>query len=429
MASNSSFVDKHAYFKSLPAALAPREVAQNLSPREDVEWMRGDPIVMQTQVSQHFSDWFKKAAEAQGWDFSDARLTSIYWSDRSNDPVPAAISRTVRAVAWGVMFFFIPLAVLVAWRITRRARYLSDAVDQLAAGNYNVRVPATGRDEIGRLGRQFNHMVEALEDREKLRSAIRVAAQLQAKLLPEAPQDLPNLDIAAANRMCERIGGDYYDFVRKNGDLWIVAGDISGHGLEAGLLMSAARANVRLLVTLGNDPLTVLKKLNRRLVKDFAGGYFLTLALMKVNLQTLEYEHVSAGHEPTLLLSNGDIHRFQTTCPPLGLFKELPCKRTAETGRFHKGDRLLMSTDGLRECFNANEEELGHGPIHETLRREGENANELTRDFMDLVERHRDGYEFQDDLTLVMVNITGEGQDAQANLIEEEAHALVSAPV
>src|SRR5258708_20591950 len=82
-------------------------------------------------------------------------------------------------------------------------------------------------------------------DHQRLREELRKAGEIQASLLPQTLPDLPGYDLAASNRLCSTVGGDYYDFLLDRGPLLLALGDVSGKGTAAALLMAMLRAAVR----------------------------------------------------------------------------------------------------------------------------------------------------------------------------------------
>lgn len=362
-------------------------------------------VFAQFPVARLFTPEFKAEARRQGWDFSDVRLSAEYRPDPASGrfPITALYWLAVRMTA--VLVVLAPFFLLFGLLITGRVRHLRDVLVRIATGDYTARAKVWGADEIGQLADHCNLMAEGLQERARLRSEINVAAQVQNSLLPAAPPILPGIEIAATNLMSNRVGGDYYDFIRRGKHLWIVSGDISGHGLESGLLMAAARATVRLFVDEGADPVELLQKLNRRLNLDLSGGNFMTLAILVLDTETWRASYLSAGHEPALHGRGPVVRRLETTAPPLGLFPELALRRPVEEFRLEPGDRLLMPTDGLRECLDPDDRIMGHEPIVRVLRRPDLAAQDVVSELLGVANNHRRGRPWEDDLTLISLRL------------------------
>lgn len=364
-----------------------------------------DFVYAQFPVARLFTPEFKRQATTQGWDFSDVRLSAEYRPDTQNNRYPVAALYWLAIRMTFVLIVLTPFFLAFGLLITGRVRHLRDVLVRIAAGDYSARAKVWGADEVGQLADHCNLMAEGLQERARLRSEINVAAQVQHSLLPAAPPVLPGIEIASSNLMSNRVGGDYYDFIRRGNQMWFVSGDISGHGLESGLLMAAARATVRLFVDEDVDPVELLQKLNRRLHLDLSGGNFMTLAILILNVDTWRASYLSAGHEPALLSRGGNVRRFETTAPPLGLFPTLSLRRPVEEFKLEPDDRLLMPTDGLRECLNDKDEIMGHDPIYRVLRRPDLSADGVVAELLGAANNHRRGRPWEDDLTLICLHL------------------------
>ncbi len=107
-----------------------------------------------------------------------------------------------------------------------------------------------------------------LADRVVIRDELEVARQLQRELIAEHPPDIPGYGFAFSYRTANTIGGDYYEFVPlSDGKLLIAAGDASGHGIAAGLLMAVANSAIKLAADLNKDPAEIASTVNGALFR------------------------------------------------------------------------------------------------------------------------------------------------------------------
>ena len=118
---------------------------------------------------------------------------------------------------------------------------------RVARGELDARVTVASIDELGDLTVQFNRMAEGLKDRERLLHSLELAMEVQQNLLPKSTPEIPGLDMVGVSLYCDETGGDYYDFLTDNpdGNLHILVGDVSEHGIPSALLMATARAFIR----------------------------------------------------------------------------------------------------------------------------------------------------------------------------------------
>lgn len=173
---------------------------------------------------------------------------------------------------------------------------------------------------------------------------------LQRSLLPMALPSCPGLEFAARYAPAEAagVGGDWYDvFTPPSGEVWAVAGDVTGHGLRAAVVMGRLRSTIRSYALLGGPPEEVLNMTDRKL-QHFEPGEMATVACAVL---TPPYDTVRvslAGHPPPLLAAGGAPAGFMDIDPdpPLGagVFD-----RAATPAALPPGGVVVLYTDGLVE--------------------------------------------------------------------------------
>jgi putative methionine-R-sulfoxide reductase with GAF domain len=177
------------------------------------------------------------------------------------------------------------------------------------------------------------------------------AAQLERSLLPTTLPECDGLEIAAqqVTREDRIVGGDWYDmFTVPSGVLWVVAGDVAGHGLPAAVIMGRTRTAVRAYALLGESPATVLDLANRK-CRHFEFGTIVTAICATSVPPYDEWQIASAGHLPPMIASPGEVPSLVElpVTPPLGTPGDFP--RVEATVRLPDGAVLLIYTDGLVE--------------------------------------------------------------------------------
>jgi serine phosphatase RsbU (regulator of sigma subunit) len=145
------------------------------------------------------------------------------------------------------------------------------------------------------------------------------------------------------------IGGDWYDaFTLPDGQLWLVIGDVSGHGLSSAVVMGRVRSSLRAYALLGGGPVRVLELTDRK-VHHFDMGAMITVLCAVSSPPYETFEICSAGHPaPVLARAGGDALVVDIdTNMPLGSIPGV--KRTSVTVEVNLGDTLALYTDGLVE--------------------------------------------------------------------------------
>jgi sigma-B regulation protein RsbU (phosphoserine phosphatase) len=163
------------------------------------------------------------------------------------------------------------------------------------------------------------------------------------------PSDCPAADFAVYYRPLEEAGGDFYDVVALNDDLFgYFVADVSGHGASAAFLTSAVKALLRQFSTplfSAEDAMRGVNSVMRQILDD---EQYLTACYARLNRSGRRLTVVSAGHPPLVLVSSsGKARLVEMDSDPLGIFGSLTLKK--KEVRVAPGDRFYMFSDGLIE--------------------------------------------------------------------------------
>jgi PAS domain S-box-containing protein len=245
------------------------------------------------------------------------------------------------------------------------------------------------------------------------KKALALAAEVQKSLLPQYGVHLPGLDVAGKNISCDEIGGDYFDFLEKkdypNAPLSIVVGDIAGHGVDAALLMTTARAFLRMRASQSGNISDIITEMNRHLTLDVLDtGRFMTLFYLAIDPHNEHLHWVRAGHDPAILY---DPHRktFEELGGAgiaLGLNEEFQYEQNKKAGLVD-GQIIALGTDGIWEASNRDGRMFGKERFREVIRsRARENAAEILNAVYDELDQFTKGQTSEDDITLVVAKVS-----------------------
>ena len=233
-------------------------------------------------------------------------------------------------------------------------RTLRHSADQLALMLENARL--TGR----------------ILEQEKLRRDLALAAEVQRRLLPDAPPARDGVTLAAVTIAARNVAGDYYDFLPLvDGRLALALADVSGKGVPAALIMSVVQASLRIISSDPSLPLPVLAaRMNEFLYRSTQSNSYATFFYARIDERTLELEYVNAGHNPPFVVRAADdgatIHELAPGGTVLGLFPR-PATRAGRS-RSAPNDVLLIFTDGVPDSMNLADDEFGDERLKRVLR-------------------------------------------------------------
>ncbi|MEE9429912.1 MAG: SpoIIE family protein phosphatase [Melioribacteraceae bacterium] len=241
-------------------------------------------------------------------------------------------------------------------------------------------------------------------DNERKTKELEEARQLQLSMLPKELPQLPHLDIAVYMKTATEVGGDYYDFnVDKNGTLTVVVGDATGHGLNAGTVVTATKS---LFGTYANNPdiLFTFSEMTRVLKGMKLPMLAMCLCLLKIKENQLTIS--SAGIPPALIYrsATNKIEEFLIKGMPLGVMNGFPYElRTTEIS---SGDIILLMSDGFPELQNNKKELFGYERVKkvfsEVAKKEPE---EIIEHLKNTSSAWVEDAEPDDDVTFVVIKI------------------------
>ncbi len=282
--------------------------------------------------------------------------------------------------------------------------YYEGTVEDITARKQAEAALAAANDEISRLNEQLK--AENL----RMGTELEVTRQLQQMILPreEELQQILDLDIAGFMEPATEVGGDYYDVLQQNGRISIGIGDVTGHGLESGVLMLMAQTALRaLLIANDTDPIKRLQVLNQIIYTNTRR----MKSTKSMTLSLLEYEAgmlcLSGQHEELVLVRrNGQIETVDTfeLGFPLGIESNItPFVGQIKTS-LAPGEVAVLYTDGITEAVNPRNEMYGLERLYQILQRTYQRtAAEIRQAVIADVYHHVGEQRIFDDLTLVVI--------------------------
>ncbi len=290
---------------------------------------------------------------------------------------------------------------------------------KLGANDYLVKLP----DKVELIARiryhsaAYNNLLKRKEAEEKLKeenlrlsTEIEITRRLQQMILPKTDElkQIEGLDIAGFMEPATDVGGDYYDVLNQNGRVKIGIGDVTGHGLESGVVMIMVQTAIRTLMTQNEvDPLKFLAVINRTIfdnVERINSDKNLTLSLLDYEDNCLR---LSGQHESLIVVRKGGEIEIIDTIDlgfPVGLEEDISDFLGETEISLNPGDVVVLYTDGITEAEDPVGEMYGLERLCEIVSQNWEqSAQEIKTAVINDVKQHIDTQTVYDDITLLVI--------------------------
>ena len=249
--------------------------------------------------------------------------------------------------------------------------------------------------------------VRRIAERERQRVELETARGIQQSILPELPPQLNGVEIAHTYLPASEVGGDFYDVLAlDDGRLAVAVGDVAGHGVSSGLVMSMAKSALAVQVTFDPEVESVIGTLNRMVYQSARARLLTTLCYALVDPARNEVVYASAGHLfPYRVAQDGKVTPLEASSYPLGVRGE--ANALVRTCKIEPGDALFLYSDGLVEaCAHSDHEQFGFDRLEASLSRHAGYAPQQMRDaVLADVDEFTGQAPQEDDLTVLVLRL------------------------
>ena len=254
--------------------------------------------------------------------------------------------------------------------------------------------------------KEFYLLIELKKARDALWSEMELAKRIQTALLPEK-KSLKGFEIAATMHTAIEVGGDYYDIIEtKGGERWVTIGDVSGHGVDSGLIMMMAETSIISMVNNMTDarPSSVIESVNgiiRENISRLGSDHFMTLMAIRIDGSNMT---VAGKHQDIMIYRSKQNHTevIPTTGTWLGISDNIGKYLKDKTIKFSPEDIIMLFTDGITEAISGNGEMYGQARLEQALNQYADlPVGKLMTNIIKDVERFQ--AEQLDDITLIVM--------------------------
>ncbi len=247
-------------------------------------------------------------------------------------------------------------------------------------------------------------LLDEMIEKKRMERELELAGDIQQGRLPSRAPAISGWELVGTNTPCYTIGGDYYDFIEREGGFFVALGDVSGKGAGAALMMMVLRATIHFASEREKTVVDIISQTNGVVFDNSPPQFYATFFLCDLETPSGKMRYVNAGHIPPIVYkkATNTIERLEEGGTVLGLFDSAPFVE-GET-QLLPGDILVVFTDGISEAWGDNEEEYGEDRLAELVKEnESLSAVDLEKLIQSDVETFTKGRPATDDVTVIVV--------------------------
>jgi len=305
------------------------------------------------------------------------------------------------------LFIFISINTCIIAISNAKARKIAEFL----SNNLSIEVEKRTR-ELNISKRNLEYINKKLEEAmNALWGEMEIAKKLQSLLLPKNPA-IKGYEITTFIKPAEDVGGDYYDFIKSNDINWITIGDVSGHGVLAGLIMMMVQTSIRTTISQNPQlkPFEIIERVNNIIfenIKMLDEDKYMALLILKLEKNGVFYY---SGNLQDIMIYRHEkniVETFQTTGIWVGILENLHGLLNEHKIKLDKGDTLMIFTDGLVEAWEKTKtKEQNKIVMFEFDRLKNifqKNGGKSTEDIKNAVLKELKNYFCHDDIAMIIM--------------------------
>ncbi len=298
--------------------------------------------------------------------------------------------------------------------VIKPLRAILGQMQALLAGKPYRRIFTPRVDEIGIIAHFFNQVTKGLgeasfdiKDRERMLEELNVASQLQRDILPLETPSIDGLQISAKNLPATELGGDSFNIFTIKDKTFIYIGDVTGHGVAAGLIMTMVSSLVGVFADQYDTAYDIMVNVNAYIKKHVKKSMFMTMVMLCWDQKTKKMTYVGAGHEHIIVYRNdtGVCDAVLSGGIALGMLSDNSKHIFEKEIDLAEGDSVILYTDGITEARNISNELYGLENLKNAVKdysstysAEGVNYH-IAKDVSEFMKGHKQ----EDDMTLIVI--------------------------
>lgn len=269
-------------------------------------------------------------------------------------------------------FFFAALGVAIVliyyFHVFRPLKLILEQIQALLSGKPYKNIYTNRIDEIGIFAYFFNQVTKGfgkvsqdIEDRDRMLSELNIASQLQRDILPLINPVVPGLQVVAKTKPATELGGDSFNFVEMQDKTYIYIGDVTGHGVAAGLIMTMVHSLINVFSGFSKSSYEIIVNVNKYIKKHVKKTMFMTMVMLSWDHVSKQMTYVGAGHEHILVYraDSGQCEAILSGGVALGMVPDNSKVVSEAPLPLNNGDVIVLYSDGITEARNSSDELFG----------------------------------------------------------------------
>jgi serine phosphatase RsbU (regulator of sigma subunit) len=256
------------------------------------------------------------------------------------------------------------------------------------------------------------YLVSNLVEQERLKQEMELGRQIQLSLLPQKTPQVKGFAIGGSMQPAKEIGGDYFDYISFAGDpnrLGIVVADVTGKGVDAGMVMGMTKSTIHTLTEQNLTTRDLVITLNKQLCRLLNRQKFITMVYAEYSAEDGKFTWSGAGHEHVIVVrqkqeEEHEVEVIMTGGVILGVFDQIEDDISQKSVTLNKGDKIILYTDGVTEARNEAEEFFTLERLVETVKQAPPlSAQDLLSHINEKIQQFTGDTPQWDDITLVVM--------------------------
>jgi sigma-B regulation protein RsbU (phosphoserine phosphatase) len=319
-------------------------------------------------------------------------------------------------------FGLIIVSLTLARNLTNDLRIVAEAAEKIGAGDFEVTLPITSKDEMGilaeafkKMSREIKRLLTETKEKARMEAELKTASLVQERLLPtKATAEFGDLEISGCVLTSSECGGDWWYYFKRGDELFIAIADATGHGTPAALITAAARSIFSVFESKSFSLSEMMAAWDLAVSSSSQKEVFMTGMLFRINIATGEGSYINCAHEAPIILRPNSERTFELDFLNTDVSPRIGDNPT--TGFVEKGfnlipnEFLVLYTDGLFSVVRPDGKTINALRFGKKLALHGDmniNARQMTELTLEKFQEHRQNNPLPDDISIVCIRRKG----------------------